>query len=51
VVKTPANVACVNMIAGEQTTGGRTTVRPADAALQDVGPPAFSSIYFACQGR
>ncbi|MEG8052390.1 hypothetical protein QP185_02365 [Sphingomonas aerolata] len=51
VVKTPANVACVNMIAGEQTTGGRTTVRPADAALQDVGPPAFSSVYFACQGR
>ena len=34
VVKTPANVACVNMIAGEQTTGGRTTVRPADAALR-----------------
>lgn len=51
VVKTPSAVACVNIIAGEQTTGGRTTVRPADAALQDVGPPTFNSIYFACQGR
>lgn len=51
VVKTPSSVACVNIIAGEQTAGGRTTVRPADAALQDVGPPAFNSVYFACQGR
>jgi hypothetical protein len=51
VVKTPASVACVNIIAGEQTAGGRTTVRPADAALQDVGPPTFNSVYFSCQGR
>ncbi len=51
VVKTPANVACVNIIAGEQTSGGRSTVRPADSALQDAGPPAFNSVYFACQGR
>ncbi|KQS01456.1 hypothetical protein ASG11_17485 [Sphingomonas sp. Leaf357] len=51
VVKTPATVACVNIIAGEQTAGGRSTVRPADAALQDVGPPVFNSVYFSCQGR
>jgi hypothetical protein len=51
VISTPANVACVNIIAGEQTAGGRTTIRPADAALQDVGPPVFNSVYFACQGR
>jgi len=51
VVKTPATVACINLIAGEQTAGGRTTIRPADAALQDVGPPVFNSIYFSCQGR
>jgi hypothetical protein len=51
VIRTPAGVACVNIVAGEQTAGGRTTVRPADAALQDVGPPVFNSIYFACQGR
>ncbi|MCP3734495.1 hypothetical protein M9979_06345 [Sphingomonas sp. RP10(2022)] len=51
VVKTVSNVACVNLIAGEQTSGGRSTVRPADSALQDFGPPTFNSIYFACQGR
>ncbi len=51
VIRTPANVACVNIVAGEQTTGGRSTVRPADAALQDAGPPVFNSIYFACPGR
>ena len=51
VVRTPAGVACVNIIAGEQTAGGRSTVRPADTALQDAGPPVFNSIYFACQGR
>ena len=51
IVSTPSTVACVNIIAGEQTAGGRTTIRPADAALQDVGPPVFNSVYFACQGR
>ena len=51
IVKTPATVGCVNIIAGEQTAGGRTTVRPADSALQDVGPPVFNSVYFSCQGR
>ncbi len=51
VVKTVNSVACVNIIAGEQTAGGRTTVRPADAGLQDFGPPSFNSVYFACQGR
>lgn len=51
IVKTVSNVACVNIIAGEQTSGGRSTVRPADAALQDFGPPSFNSVYFACQGR
>ena len=51
VVRTPSGVACVNIVAGQQPAGGRTTVRPADPALQDVGPPVFNSIYFACQGR
>ena len=51
IVSTPSTVACVNIIAGEQTAGGRSTVRPADPALQDAGPPAFNSVYFACQGR
>ena len=51
IVTAPSNVACLNIVAGEQTAGGRTTIRPADAALQDVGPPVFNSVYFACQGR
>lgn len=51
VVKTPSTVACTNIIAGEQTAGGRSTVRPADAALQEAGAPVFNSVYFACQGR
>ena len=50
IVKTPQGVACVNMVAGEDN-GGRTTVRAANAALQDVGPPTFNSVYFECQGR
>jgi hypothetical protein len=50
IVKTPQGVACVNMVAGEDN-GGRTTVRAANAALQDVGPPTFNSVYFQCQGR
>ena len=51
IVKTVSNVACVNLVAGEQTSGGRTTIRPKDDTLQDFGPPTFNSIYFACQGR
>ena len=51
VVKTAAGAACVNIIAGAGDGATRTTVRPADSALQDVGPPTFNSIYFQCQGR
>ncbi len=51
IVKTVSNVACINLVAGEQTSGGRTTIRPKADTLQDFGPPTFNSIYFACQGR
>lgn len=51
VVRTPAGVACVNIVAGAGTGADRTTIRPANAALQDVGPPTFNSVYFACNGR
>ncbi|WP_022687227.1 hypothetical protein [Sphingomonas phyllosphaerae] len=51
IVKTAANQACVNIIAGAGTGADRTTIRPANSALQDVGPPTFNSIYFQCQGR
>ena len=57
VVKTPAGQTCVNMIASNQVNGAaatgndRSTIRPANSALQDVGPPTFNSVYFQCQGR
>jgi hypothetical protein len=51
VVRSPNTVACVNLIAGEVSAADRSTIRAADPARQDVGPPVFSSIYFACQGR
>ncbi|WP_394648209.1 hypothetical protein [uncultured Sphingomonas sp.] len=57
VVKAPSGEACVNIIAGNQVNGAaatgndRSTVRPANSALQDVGPPTFNSVYFQCQGR
>ena len=37
--------ACLLTEAG---TADRGTIRPANAALQDQGPPRFNSIYFAC---
>lgn len=40
--------ACLNVVAGAVVDGQKTTIRPADAALQDVGPPVFNSVYFAC---
>lgn len=51
VVKTPTGVACTNMVAGETSASDRSTIRPANAALQDQGPPVFNSVYFSCQGR
>ncbi len=41
--------ACLNIVAGETGAGDKSTVRPANAGLQDNGPPVFNSIYFACQ--
>ena len=51
VVKSPANVACVNLIAQGASATDRSTVRAADSSRQDNGPPIFNSIYFACNGR
>jgi len=51
VVKTAANQACVNIIAGAGTGADRTTIRGANEALQDAGAPTFNSVYFQCQGR
>ncbi len=51
IVKTQSGAACLNLIAGAGAGDTRTTIRPANSALQDVGPPTFNSIYFQCQGR
>lgn len=51
VVKTASGQACINVIAGAGSGDTRTTIRPANADLQDVGPPTFNSVYFQCQGR
>ncbi|WP_260598672.1 hypothetical protein [Sphingomonas endolithica] len=52
VVKTPAGSACINLVAQETANGGvPSTIRPANPAIQDQGPPVFNSVYFGCQGR
>ncbi|RYY24188.1 MAG: hypothetical protein EOP62_18015 [Sphingomonadales bacterium] len=40
---------CINMVAGVDASG-KSTIRPANAGLQDVGPPVFNSVYLACNG-
>ena len=41
--------ACLNLVAGEVSATDKSTVRAANTALQDAGPPVFNSIFFACQ--
>ncbi|PCD03579.1 hypothetical protein COC42_04225 [Sphingomonas spermidinifaciens] len=40
--------ACLNIIAGTDANGGKSTIRPANPALDEAGPPVFNSVYFAC---
>lgn len=51
IVRTPTGVSCVNIVAGETSASDRSTIRAADPARQDAGPPTFNSVYFQCQGR
>ncbi|PTQ65917.1 hypothetical protein C8J45_101779 [Sphingomonas sp. PP-CE-3G-477] len=51
IVKTPATVACLNLVAQEASQADRSTIRAADASKQDQGPPIFTSVYFNCNGR
>lgn len=46
-----SSVPCLNVIANETSAADRSTIRAANAGLQDVGPPIFQSIYFACSNR
>lgn len=41
---------CLNIVAGTDANGGKSTIRAANPALQEEGPPKFNSIYFACNG-
>ena len=40
-------VACLNIVAGADASG-KTTIRPANPALDDQGPPMFNSVLFGC---
>ena len=51
IVKSVSGVPCLNLVAGETSASDRSTIRAADTTKQDAGPPVFSSIYFACNGR
>ena len=51
IVKSVSSVPCLNLVAGETSASDRSTIRAADSSKQDAGPPVFSSIYFACNGR
>ena len=42
---------CLNIVAGTDANGGKSTIRPVNTAVQDEGPPVFRSVYFACNGR
>lgn len=41
---------CLNVIAGTTDNGGKSTIRAANPAIDEAGPPTFRSIYFACTG-
>lgn len=46
-----STVPCLNLVAGAGTGADRTTIRAANATLQDAGAPTFNSVYFACSNR
>lgn len=41
--------ACLNIVAGATSDADKSTIRPANTALQDNGPPVFNSVLFNCQ--
>ncbi len=40
--------ACLNIVAGATSATDKSTIRPANAALDDQGPPIFNSVLFNC---
>ncbi|URW76271.1 hypothetical protein M9980_03335 [Sphingomonas donggukensis] len=45
-----SNTPCLNIVAGETSSADKSTVRGANSALQDNGPPVFNALFFACTG-
>ncbi|WP_448659899.1 hypothetical protein ACPVPU_05145 [Sphingomonas sp. CJ99] len=43
-----STLPCLNIVAGTDANGGKSTIRAANAALDEQGPPVFNSMYFAC---
>ncbi|QHL90916.1 hypothetical protein GVO57_08920 [Sphingomonas changnyeongensis] len=43
--------ACANIVAGTEANGGKSTIRAANAGLQELGAPVFRSVFFACNGN
>lgn len=41
---------CLNVLAGTTDNGGKSTIRGANPAIDEQGPPTFNSVYFACTG-
>lgn len=41
--------ACLNIVAGTDANGGKSTIRAANTAVEDAGPPIFNSVLFSCQ--
>ncbi|HTG38257.1 hypothetical protein, partial [Sphingomonas sp.] len=39
---------CLNIVASTTANGGKSTIRPANAAIDEAGAPVFNSVYFAC---
>lgn len=50
-------VPCINIVAGTDVNGGKSTIRPAGgsgsvpANIEEDGPPLFNSVYLACNGN
>lgn len=41
---------CLNVVAGTTENNGKSTIRAANPAIDEQGPPVFHSVYFACTG-
>ena len=51
VIKSSTGQKCINIVSGSGSGADRSTIRPANEALQDAGAPTFNSVYFQCGGR